>query len=307
MLSQENSSQISETQVVIERDPVRAADEIEAARRWFAARMKRVFAIGLFSELEDITPERADLLLSKNPSNRNISASAVKVLVGALKRGEWSINGETIIVSETGELNDGQHRLSAVAEAGIPISVVMVWGAKRESRKTVDMGIKRTPGHVLAMDGHQEGKNLAAAARCLANLLGSVSLNSSRTTAEIQEIVQSHPALLGSYNIGLKAGSTFRQPRGLFMALHYLMAQRDRALADSFFEALADGIGISASNDPLFQLRRRLTKNLADKAKLPPTEIAALVIKAWNATRAGEQVQSLRWSAGANEEFPQVK
>src|SRR5258708_40251676 len=61
----------------------------------------------------EITPEMATQWLEKNTMNRRIRQSDVDNLTGIMKRGQWELNGETIIISDTGDVLDGQHRLSA--------------------------------------------------------------------------------------------------------------------------------------------------------------------------------------------------
>lgn len=291
------------TQTDLERNP-----EIQAADAWFNSCMAKFRANGPFTSLEVISPARAQVLLFRNLENRTIVATHLKSLCASLRSGEWQMNGETIIVSETGDLNDGQHRLSAVIETGVPIATNITFGPTRASRKTVDMGAKRQAGHVLAMGGVKNSTLTAAALKNFLNLDAGLTLGQHRSSAQIEAAFVKYPDILVNFTPAGNSARAFKQSTGMFVALHYAMARSDRAKAFHFFQMLSDGVGIVDQNHPVARLRERLMKNLGGKAKLGPIDVAALVIKSWNAFRIGRKVEALRWSTeGANAEtFPKV-
>jgi hypothetical protein len=118
-----------------------------------------------FSIVADITPEAAALLLDNNPDNRSINATIVRQLVADMKNKRWQFNGESIIVADTGELNDGQHRLSAAVEAGFTFKSVLVFGVPRVSRITLDMGRIRSVGDYLQISSIKNSMTVAAITR----------------------------------------------------------------------------------------------------------------------------------------------
>ena len=74
------------------------------------------------NEVWMIWPEDAELMLKKNyAQNRPIGKSTVLKYANDMKNGNWGDTPTPIIVTKGGMLLDGQHRLSAVIEAGIPI------------------------------------------------------------------------------------------------------------------------------------------------------------------------------------------
>ncbi len=75
-----------------------------------------------------ITPEIASELLKANTINRRIKESVVGYLAGEMKNGNFVYNGESIIVSDTGRLLDGQHRLLAIKYSGVSVYVNLVVG-----------------------------------------------------------------------------------------------------------------------------------------------------------------------------------
>jgi hypothetical protein len=82
-------------------------------------------------------------------------------------------------------------------------------------------------------------------------------------------------------------------PQGLGAALHYLFSRKDKVLAESFIEALGSGESLKKT-DPVYLLRERLIRNKTDQAKIGYPHIAALAIKAWNATRSGQSIRVLK-------------
>jgi hypothetical protein len=284
-----------------------SAGMTSAGDAWLQANLKRAKAVGPFAEFFDITVDRAVALLARNDSNRSIISNGVHEWAETLRRGDWKVNGEPIIVSDKGELNDGQHRLTAVIETGITMHTLVVFGVSRESRKTVDTGRKRTPGHVLGMSGVPQASAVAAAIKVIINLDSGVSVNTHRTAQEIERALLMYDDVHSSLQPGRKVGVQFRQSVGLCSALHYLMSQKAKKQADVFFEMLTDGTAPSKTH-PVAQLRARLTENLASKAKLPIIDVSALFIKAWNAYRAGRPVGSLRWRTEGDkpEVFPRI-
>ena len=117
-------------------------DDARDAEAWLDRNVARARATGKFCEFFLITPAIAKVLLANNNKNRTLVISGVRKWAEALKSGDWEDNGETIKVADTGELNDGQHRLTAVVETGIPLATFVAFGLSRESRKTVDLHSK---------------------------------------------------------------------------------------------------------------------------------------------------------------------
>ena len=63
------------------------------------------------TEVVKINPTLALEMLGDNEHNRKVTQSRVNEYASEMKNGMWLLNGETIIMSETGKLLDGQHRL----------------------------------------------------------------------------------------------------------------------------------------------------------------------------------------------------
>jgi hypothetical protein len=77
-------------------------------------------------EAVTITPELAGQLLAMNTENRRLRPSHVAYLARAIERGEWQMPPDAIMVSDSGRLLNGQHRLTAVVRSGKPIQSYLV-------------------------------------------------------------------------------------------------------------------------------------------------------------------------------------
>lgn len=276
------------------------------AMRWLQEQVKRARREGAFTITAELTPELAELLLQNNPSNRPVSAK-LRDYVRDIKAGEWHHNGETVIIADTGELNDGQHRCLAVIEAGKAIVTEMVFGVARDTRRTVDTGLKRTVGQHLAMSGRKDSNNMAHAATVamIYERHGAIARNPEwrPTSVEVLEWCDRHPDFYEHLRWGWRVAHRLRASVGLFAALHYLCSQRSAIDADAFFSDLIEGEGLNKGM-PVYALRDFLIDNKGSRRRASEAEVAAITIKAWNAFRRNRRVQALRLQA--NEHFPEV-
>lgn len=115
----------------------------------------------------NITPDIAKGWLESNTINRPLRRSVVNGLKAAFTRNEYRLTHQGIAFASTGELLDGQHRLTAISEmpASFSIPVLVTRGLPVEASKGMDQGLKRTHGDVLVIPQGQ-----AAVARYLATI-----------------------------------------------------------------------------------------------------------------------------------------
>ena len=128
---------------------------------WFYGVVERAQACVL-TERVMVGPDLAAELLRNNPDNRFVRNGNYSKLVDDLRAGRWTFNGESILISKEGLLNDGQHRCLAVVETNVPIDAMMTFGLERASRVTVDQGGAKSAGDFLAMEKIPNSTNVAA-------------------------------------------------------------------------------------------------------------------------------------------------
>lgn len=99
----------------------------------------------LKSVLKTITPAEArSILKNKNDKNRKLNANTVTIFAREMSKGRWGTTHQGIAFFEDGSLADGQHRLAAIVESGVPIEIMTSYGAKRESGIFMDTGRSRS-------------------------------------------------------------------------------------------------------------------------------------------------------------------
>lgn len=255
--------------------------------------LQRSIALGrttYYSEAVIMTPEVAGAILSANDNNRNIAESHIVRLISELEGGRWVLNGEPIIISHEGLLNDGQHRLTAVLRSKIAAPMVVSFGLTRDSRLTVDQGTARTAGNFLTMVGVQNSFLIAGIARLVMMFEAGDGTRFSHqhktTNTAVVARAQSDDHLVRATkytshnfrNVGICKPSVFG-------AAYYVASKVNPAVADEFFSLVASGELIKRG-DPAFAVRAALM-NLRVKSSAAQFE---LLLRGWAAHVEGREL-----------------
>lgn len=258
----------------------------------------------VFSAVLKVTPDVAAYLLDMNEENRRLRWDSIREYADMMKRGAWRLNGETIIISREGLLNDGQHRLYAVIDAQIGVQMQFTFGVERASRDTLGQGLRRSPADLLTMHGFTQTTKLAPAVRFIWAYDNGHPLSQHPLQPEVPQIAARYPDLLDAYHKVDPFIRQFRLSSGFITGAYYACRRFDQVAAERFIEQLTTGVGIEDARSPILALRRRLQDHLAKRAKLTPTEQAALFIKTFNHVRQGHPVQIIMWKVA--ETFPRA-
>lgn len=113
------------------------------------------------THVEEITPEIATRYLSRNAKNRSIRRQEVEAYAREIKRGTFVLTHQGIAFDADGNLIDGQHRLMAIATAGIPVRMMVSRGVNPAALSVVDRGASRTIRDVIAIGDDQTGERCA--------------------------------------------------------------------------------------------------------------------------------------------------
>ena len=114
-----------------------------------------------------VGPNLALEWLEKNKHNRRVRPERVDRYAEQIKDGEWMVAPDAIAFDYNGKLINGQHRLKAVAQAGESARFVVAYGLSPDAFKISDVGIRRTGGDVLRIEGFKNPEELAAATRLM--------------------------------------------------------------------------------------------------------------------------------------------
>lgn len=257
-----------------------------------------------------IDPELAKRWLANKGLNRNLSLRTVDQLKTAIKRGEFQLNGETIKLASDGTVIDGQHRLVAIAQSDTSIDAVVVFGLPRASQETIDLGRKRTLGHVLALRGETYASMLAATLTHLWRYVNKIEsqYGSMPTVQQALQVLEEHPGIRESLGRGDTLRKSVSIPPSVGACLHYVFSMIDNEDADDFFDTLSTGLGLR-EGDAIYALRRVLERSNMSPRHYHPRTVHALTVKAWNFWRAGTPIKFLRWSPSGRsaEDFPRPR
>lgn len=244
--------------------------------------------------LVTLTPALARVLLEANPDNRVLSDMYVDNYARDIDNGNWALNGEAIVVSRDGLLNDGQHRCAAVVRVNKPIDVVMVFGAERETRLTLDQGRARLTADYLSMNGHKDASALAAVAGFVwqYSRSGKISRHHKHrpTKGEILAAIDIDPSIAEAMSVIPRRGSDGAGGRSTLAFCYWVIARHATPIeAQAFILSLINGDNL-LSRDPVLYAHNRL---LTERTRLNPNEKAELIFRAWNAHRKRETPKSL--------------
>lgn len=126
----------------------------------------RIFKATEGAQVVDVTPEIArNLIENANYDNRKIKPKVVAKYAKAMADGDWKFSPETISVSKTGRLLNGQHRMLAVIQSGVTCRFLFATGFDDDVFSVLDRGAVRTYADALRID-----KRLAECAALLCRL-----------------------------------------------------------------------------------------------------------------------------------------
>lgn len=103
----------------------------------------------------------ADYLLN-NIDNRKKTREHIRFLSEQMLNGQWKVTGDSIKIAKSGRILDGQHRLSAIIECGIPQEMLVIDGLDEDVFSVLDTGKNRSAADVLSIKGFKHYTHLAA-------------------------------------------------------------------------------------------------------------------------------------------------
>lgn len=239
-----------------------------------------------------ITPEDAARWLKCNHNNRPVRRNHVEFLAREIRDGHWQINGQGIVISRDEEVLDGQHRLMAIIESGIPIRTLVIYGIDKAAFKTIDTGAVRTGSDALALWYPDAAKNItkavgAAVPWCSRLEMGFYGNKSRVSNTETLAYVAAHPSMWRCAEVlaGLPRDS---RPVSLGMgtAAYEMFQRKDVDEADRFMYAFFTGENLSLSS-PEYVLRALLQKDAQRLSSYPGEIKMKMIVKAWNWRRRG--------------------
>jgi len=245
-----------------------------------------------------ITPRTATKILSSNSeNNRKIRDNHVAKLARDMTNGAWVDNGETIIISNTGELLDGQHRLSAIIKSGIKQKMVVVTGVPNEFITTIDQGASRGLHDALQVYGFKNSSALAATYRLVSsykrrNYVCRSRHPKARSATEAIKFIEDNPVISDAVFIyrGKRSGGRSVIPDTVWSAMYALLKVNYRSKLEEFHHRVELGLEIT-KGCPSYFLRDMYIENRSSKARVGSGVIMYDLVLYWNEFLSGNRLR----------------
>ncbi len=241
------------------------------------------------------------MLFLRFKKNRRIYRPWIEKLKVVLLAGRFHGDIARAIYDWDGDLRDAQHRLTAIMETGVEVTMDVKFGVDPASFPAMDVGMRRTAAQFLDLEGIRWAAALAAVVRLQYRIEHSGAMPDDEavflTGRELADDV-THRAL--------QAAARLRAKKQVILssaALAYRMIALDaqRALSiDEFWDRLVRGDDIQSSS-PIFKLREhfdeqlRTRKNRKTHQYLTQARHAAWIIQAWNVWVSGQTAIRFKW------------
>ena len=245
-----------------------------------------------------VTPDVAADWLDKNTRNRTINNARVRQYARSMKNGEWKFTGEAIKFAKSGKLLDGQHRLWACVESGVPFKVAVVTELAEDVMPCLDTGMPRTRGSVLKINEERHPRILGAALTWLWKLRRGRRAILKRaegpTNQELLSLLKEVPELRGDVDWLHRFGSAGRVVgrTGQMAALLSIVRKDYPAQAEQFFTQLFTGANC-VTGSPALALRNRLSHARVLRQRINQDYLVTLFAYAWKAHVEGKTLSKL--------------
>ena len=165
---------------------------------------------------ELVTPESAREFLQKNKKNRPINWRKVEEYAEIMKRGEWKLHGQGIMLDTENDILTGQKRLWAVIYANVNVYMRVSRGNPSDIARVIDRGIAQSARDLASREtGRKHSPHEVALARASWALSGM----SAPTTDEVATMIEGRN---DSFKALLADTRTLKKSREVLMVLAVL-------------------------------------------------------------------------------------
>lgn len=263
-----------------------------AGKRVVPTKTRKEKGVALMNvERVNITPQLATRYLKRNLNNRNLREADVDRYARDMTAGRWQETGDTIKISPTGTLLDGQHRLEAIIRASLTVPMLVVSGIPQVAKTSIDTGITRNAQDIARWAGVKHADVVPTAIRAL----GIANGNEMKLSAgEIIDIYSATPQIaisVARYTF-LKNEQSCPFSAGTAAGYHAHFATEDQVLADEYMDGVVTGEKLR-KGDPAYAVRSRFLEMRARGGRLSRTNLRKGLLRGWEAIKAGETISRL--------------
>lgn len=255
-----------------------------------------------------ITPDYAEELLKMNINNRVLRPKKVAELAEAMKKGEWELSNDAIVISEGNILLNGQHRLMAVVKSGVACPFILYTGAEDSSFDIMDTPVIRRVADVIARKG---GKNTVQMETTIARYLNlhedllsgwetmkRFNTKMSGTRREQVEMYDKCEKLFDKWvkwvNATINKG--VRIVSGAQLAALAAFLERDLGHEEDKIKGYIKALVIDGATQhkTILAVRKKLMLHNMKKERLDRHDILRYLIRAWNDYLLGREVHFIK-------------
>lgn len=246
-----------------------------------------------------VTPPMAQVMLGANTRNRKPRASDIADYGSAMKGKTWQLTHQPVAFDVNGVLLDGQQRLGAIMESGVPADLFIFCGMPPESFEVVDTHRKRTASDMLYVDGEVQTARLAAVCRLVhvfdtdpqgdwRNRVGNPIISRTlKANPEIRQAInRAHPIAKAT------RGNHTALSAGVYLLWRAMSAEHPKVV--EFLEGVETGANMDTS-DPRMRFQRSTLTAVDRKVTRDSRRQLALWLKSWRAYALGRRVDVLVW------------
>lgn len=261
-----------------------------------------------------ITPEAAQEALDEhNNDNRPRSDRQTDHYRNIILSGQWHLTHQGVAFDSRGILQDGQHRLQAVVDAGesiedlqVPFAVFV--GMPPENFKAIDEGLLRKAAQLYAKGGEKNATTLAQAVRLVYAYADQTPRRVMRMRVTNEIMVDTFEASPDEFrNSAAFAQSNARKlstSPGSVAAAHYLIRRAngvDNTFVEAFFAGLTTGLKAGTrmvldDDDPRAVFRETMQASKMKRRKVSGIDQMAMVILSWNNCVTGYRPRLMRFA-----------
>lgn len=261
--------------------------------------------------IELFTVPRSKRILDRfNTHNRRKARTSWKRYSKSMTLSRWGATTDPIVFDEHGILLNGQNRLQAIVDSGIPQYFFVLRNFPRDQFQYQDRGRTRSVADTVFTFGNRKSDKEAASISAIMinwDERGDFARNNShRAPHETEDYyVDNADEIIEAGNFVKLHGIHKVWEKSVAGALCVILSRIDKDDAREFLIRTTTGANLP-ERSPLLRMRNRL---ITEKAKAKRSQIvvtAALAIKAWNLWRKGKQRGILSWrnDGGCREPFP---
>jgi len=210
-------------------------------------------------EMMTVTPELAIRWLEeKNNRNRSISPKKVDAYASDMADGRWvATHQNAIAFYKDGNLADGQHRLAAIAKAGMPTELMVWWGLDDKSAYGIDAHRMRATHDQVRIAGGNDWINkdvIACARMMMPETRGRAGVVSPQRIVEFC-VPHKEALLFASQNLPKNTG-----PASLRAAVAISFYHVARRCLVDWCDVMATGVGAVPLSKTVLTLRERMLR-----------------------------------------------